>query len=249
MDQQNEKIFYKDQSFQLKQRIYKSGECLQNHHHDYLSISLLLNGTLTEDSNQNSVVSTNGWLSIKPVYIDHANTFTASCSIISLAIYDWAYYGLDFNEWSWSFTGNALKHFIHLAHCNNKREAFKAFKKEIIQQNATEPQESLTPNWLFKVRSIIHAHYQESIKITELALEVGKHPIHVARTFALHFGMDIKRYQRQLRIHHSMQQLLSNSRLPHIAFDQGFSDQSHFTREFKKSTSFSPLEARKAFNV
>lgn len=102
------------------------------------------------------------------------------------------------------------------------------------------------PAWLRRARDLLHDSLHALPGVRELAGQVGVHPAHLTRTFSAHFGMPIGEYARRLRIEAAADALV-RTQLPlaHISVRAGFSDQSHFTRTFKRYTGQTPLQYRR----
>jgi AraC-like DNA-binding protein len=74
------------------------------------------------------------------------------------------------------------------------------------------------------------------------------HPAYLSREFSKYFeDLSFGEYIRKLRIEKSIE-LMSSARysLTEIAYLAGFSDQSHFTRIFRKHTGQNPSHYRKS---
>jgi YesN/AraC family two-component response regulator len=86
-----------------------------------------------------------------------------------------------------------------------------------------------------------------SLSLTELAESLDVNPTYVSRTFARYFDdLSFGDYIRKLRIEKALHLLDTTAyTLTEIAYLTGFSDQSHFTRIFKKQTGQNPSEYRK----
>jgi AraC family transcriptional regulator len=83
--------------------------------------------------------------------------------------------------------------------------------------------------------------------LSEIALEVGVHPSHLARMFRAHYGESIGEHGRRLRLGWAAQRLARSAEpLAEIAARAGFADQSHFTREFKRHYGVTPGRYRSA---
>lgn len=106
--------------------------------------------------------------------------------------------------------------------------------------------EKSPPKWLSGVLESLKEGFAASISTCALAEEAGVHPVHLASVFRKFYRQTVGEYVQQLRITHASR-LLSNLELPlsEIAYDSGFTDQSHFNRIFKRHTSLTPGEFRR----
>ena len=101
------------------------------------------------------------------------------------------------------------------------------------------------PAWLLRAREFVNDQFQSSFTLEEVAASAGVHAAHLAREFRSHFGVSIGQQVRRLRVEWSKTQLLtSRDSLARIAVRAGFSDQSHFTRWFKRQTGVTPQRYR-----
>ena len=102
------------------------------------------------------------------------------------------------------------------------------------------------PPWLEPVASSIHERVSEPVRVVDLAMQAGVHPVHLARTFRRHYGCTIGEYSRRLRIERARHALADGDRsICAIALSNGFSDQAHFTRRFKELIGVPPGEYRR----
>jgi AraC-like DNA-binding protein len=69
------------------------------------------------------------------------------------------------------------------------------------------------------------------------------------RKFRQHIGISPKLFSRINRFQEAFRLLKNNNyiKLSDIAFDAGYTDQSHFIREFKEFTGFAPYKYQKEF--
>ena len=101
--------------------------------------------------------------------------------------------------------------------------------------------------WLPRVVEILHARFTEPLLLSQVAAEVGIHPVHLARTFRRRYGTSVGEYLRALRVEYARQALCtSDAPLARIAAQAGFADQSHFSNAFKRATGWTPGEFRAA---
>src|SRR5438309_1537917 len=78
----------------------------------------------------------------------------------------------------------------------------------------------------------------------------GRHLAHVARVFRAFKNCTLGEYVRALRIKHAAQRMArTDASLAEIAAATGFSDQSHFSRTFKRQTGLLPSEFRASLRL
>ncbi len=79
-----------------------------------------------------------------------------------------------------------------------------------------------------------------SVSVNELAAIAGFSQYHFIRTFQKTVGMTPYAYASQLKVIRARNLLLKGSSIADTAYESGFSDQSHMTREFKKIFGVTP---------
>jgi AraC-like DNA-binding protein len=91
------------------------------------------------------------------------------------------------------------------------------------------------PSWLAEAVEFIERSYREPLRVEKVACAVGVDPAHFSRVFHRYRGMSAKQFLSSLRLRHGAS-LLATTSIPisEIALSLGFSDQAHFTREFKR---------------
>ena len=104
-----------------------------------------------------------------------------------------------------------------------------------------ETVERYEPRWLRDVRDQLHDGVPHPPSLTELAARAGVHPSHLARTFRKQYGCTVGEYARRLRVEFAMDRLRgTDESLAAIAQVAGFSDQAHFSRQFRSVTGVTP---------
>jgi AraC family transcriptional regulator len=102
------------------------------------------------------------------------------------------------------------------------------------------------PEWVSKLKEILHDNIFENYSLDFLASYLGLHPVHLSRYFPRYFNCSLGEYMRKLRVEKSLTLLPNkNQSLTAIAYDCGFSDQSHFSRCFREFTGINPLAYRR----
>lgn len=106
------------------------------------------------------------------------------------------------------------------------------------------------PAWVLELKEAIQDQIDTNLSrsLTQLAESVAINPAYVSRTFARYFDdLTFGEYIRKLRIEKALYLLeTSTYTLTEIAYLTGFSDQSHFSRIFKKQLGKNPSEYRKS---
>ena len=101
--------------------------------------------------------------------------------------------------------------------------------------------EKQPPAWLGRVVEKLSEEFTENFSTEDLAAEAGVHPVHLAAVFRQFYRETMGEYVQKLRVAHASQMLLDREvPLAEIAYSSGFSDQSHFTRIFKRVVGVTP---------
>lgn len=101
------------------------------------------------------------------------------------------------------------------------------------------------PAWLDSTLERIREDYASRLGLGTLATGAGVHRSHLARSFKEHFGMTAGEYLRRIRVAAALNDLQqSDLDASHVAFRNGFSDQSHMGRCFRRYLAETPGSAR-----
>jgi AraC family transcriptional regulator len=117
-----------------------------------------------------------------------------------------------------------------------------------VTRNATPRNgDAQLPRWLEALRGLLETRYLGSVRLAELAAEVGVHPVHLSRVFHQRLGVTLTTYVRERRLEWASERLLRTDLPPsRIAVAAGFRDHGHFARVFKQATGKTPREFRAA---
>ncbi|KAA6300680.1 MAG: HTH-type transcriptional activator Btr [Candidatus Ordinivivax streblomastigis] len=100
-----------------------------------------------------------------------------------------------------------------------------------------------------KIQKFINEHYQEEIRLEQLANLVGMTPVAFSRFFKLHTGKTLSDYIIDIRLGHVMRLLIDTTMsVSEICYAGGFNNLSNFNRIFKKKKEISPKEFRENFH-
>jgi AraC family transcriptional regulator len=101
------------------------------------------------------------------------------------------------------------------------------------------------PRWLRLVEEILQRDFRDPPDLPDLAARAGVHPVHLSRAFRARHGCSINEYIRRNRVEYACHVLAtSDCSLVALAYDAGFSDQSHFTNTFRRVTGTTPARFR-----
>ncbi len=102
-----------------------------------------------------------------------------------------------------------------------------------------------TPTWIRHVKELLHDSWNEEISLHDISQAVQVHPVTISKYFRKYFSCTLGEYRRKLKIEKSIDLIKSTKQsLSEIAYICNFSDQSHFTRNFKAHTGFLPKDFR-----
>ena len=101
------------------------------------------------------------------------------------------------------------------------------------------------PRWINDLHHFLNDNWNQHLTLKELSNATGVHPVTISKHFRKYFSCTLGDYMRKLKIDKSIS-LIRNSKtsLTEIAIHCGFSDHSHFTRNFKQLTGFLPKNFR-----
>ena len=103
------------------------------------------------------------------------------------------------------------------------------------------------PDWAQELKEIIQDHIDTNLSLKEISKGLEINPSYLSREFSKYFeNLSFGEYIRKLRIERAKLLMQSTKySLTEIAYLTGFSDQSHFTRIFKKHTGKNPSAYKK----
>ena len=102
-----------------------------------------------------------------------------------------------------------------------------------------------TPGWVYQIRDLLNDDTEDK-SLTELAMLINIHPVHLSRDFSKYYNCNLGEYIRSIKIQRALT-MMTDKRLSltEIAFSCNFADQSHFIRSFKAKYHIPPSYFRK----
>ncbi|UZO79595.1 AraC family transcriptional regulator [Aquimarina sp. ERC-38] len=145
-----------------------------------------------------------------------------------------------------SAKGLILKLQKELLHLNS--ENYLHFQIVLLELLAFQTQKKYlsNPQWVVLLKELLHSQWDQVMSLEEISKLVGAHPVTISKNFRRYFQCTLGEYQRKLKIEKAIDLIKNTSlSLSEITFYCGFTDQSHFTRNFKLYTGFLPKDYRK----
>jgi AraC-like DNA-binding protein len=102
------------------------------------------------------------------------------------------------------------------------------------------------PRAVARARALLEQRYAERITLPLVAAEAGLSPFHLIRVFRRATGVPPHAYLESIRIQHAQRLLAQGIAPAQVAYDVGFSSQSHFTSRFHRVIGVTPGRYRGA---
>ncbi len=107
-------------------------------------------------------------------------------------------------------------------------------------------EQSSAPKWVSRLKEILQFD-KSDLTLQYLSEQLDVHPVHISRAVPKYLRVSLGEYIRQLRVKRTIPLLLNSELLlTQIAYEAGFSDQSHFNHVFKRYFGVSPGQYRKS---
>ena len=152
---------------------------------------------------------------------------------LGMTIYDGLY--------SWA------KHLHHLKH--TQAGPVERMLLEVYHKYIKESKSKKAPDWAKELKEMIQDQLDTNMALSlqQVSDELEINPTYLSREFSKYFeNLSFGEYIRKLRIEKAMHLMgTTDYSLTEIAYLTGFSDQSHFTRIFKKQTGQTPTIYKK----
>jgi len=226
---------------------YGDNTFMPDHFHEKTAISFVLSGSIIETVHNQNTLGGIANVIIKPSRTVHRDIYSKDCSII--CIYLNAENELRtstqnlLKNWNWLHSPDNYLFLNSILKSHREKEQLECIDNFIKYFNTKKNSLNYQPPppWVKALKNILDTSYQESLSNSELAKMFKIHPVYMARVFRKFYGQSIKTYLNVLRINGTMASILnSEEKLAHIAYDNGYADQSHLSRKFKIATGMTP---------
>ncbi len=236
------------ENFNVSITQHTNEELIPNHSHDMPYLCLLLLGNYTEKSFKKRIVNS-GTILYRSANYEHSNEFNANKSVCL---------NLEFSNSELFATTNNFKfpsiEFEKQISINISRllvEINKGTDNDIINVICFETVLDYFEcndvkgklKWINDVKNYIHDNPTKNISLDNLTKEFQLHPNYIIRKFKERTGYKLSEYLEKMRLENTIQEMInSNQKIGNIALDNGYFDQSHFNRVFKKHLTISPTK-------
>ena len=125
-----------------------------------------------------------------------------------------------------------------------EREAlFRWTMAQLIVRHADSPVVGplkIDRNCVKKIQDYIETHYADDLSLDQLAALVNLTPCYMLRLFNKTIGMPPHAYLNQIRLRQAKRLLARGVAIADVAYQTGFTDQSHMTKRFKRVYGITP---------
>lgn len=243
------------ETFEIAEFVLTSESSLPEHAHDRPAIAIGLEGrcALVIAENATTTLARGDLLTI-PADLTHRETVpngTARCLLVS-------------NQRSGSVSGDGVRHFNSLtiaelgwlltdALAGNDSLGAEATAHELhalVRVGvADEAARARDPGWLAVVVEYLEDCFRSPPSLSDLSREAGVSREHIARVFRRETGLTVGQFVRLNRVLEGAMCLRQGAAdLSDVALHCGYSDQSHFTREFRRFLGTTPHVHRQRFH-
>lgn len=119
---------------------------------------------------------------------------------------------------------------------------------EILSKLKKSSEDTLhkNPKWVRMIDEILHEQFADLLTLDYLSQILNIHPMHLSRDFSKYFNCTLGEYIRKLKVEKALSLMSSKQQsFTEIAYQCGFSDQSHFNRCFKEVNGINPSAHKK----
>jgi AraC family transcriptional regulator len=222
---------------------YERDSSIRAHDHDASYATVVLRGGYDEVAGSTSMQCVAGSIVVHPAGDRHANRFSGPTTCLNIHGGRFDRRGVIPAAIAISISAKLRREFIRPDDVSP--QIIDALMLELDALTRRGVHDERIPSWLREVRRSVESRFAEPVTVSSLAAEVGVHPTHLARTFREHFAMTIGEMVRECRVRYAQKQLATGASPADIAAATGFSDQSHFTRVFRRMTGTTPAAYRR----
>lgn len=232
---------------------YPAGASMSRHKDVFAKISILIDGSFSEKTDDSFITMDKSGLVLKPNTVFHENSFSKKgATILSIIFLNEKLSPSFLNHW------DAFVH-PHLSilgiqawakiKCIKSKSELNCFLSRLNKQVQFFQNLSNTANRKIREAEKLLIDLKGTTKkISDIAHDLSFHRVYFSRAFKTYYNVSPLEYAQHARLLKAISLLLhTKSSLASIAYETGFSDQSHFNRHLKKAVGCTPLQLRALF--
>ncbi len=232
--------------------VYPAGHRYPFHCDAHSRVSIVLGGSLREESCGEDVYASAASVVVKPADAEHRDTFgPEGARLLSIVapdgwVTDEASAARVLGRWRWHHAGPVGAAALRFVRSVREGETVEDDLWDLIGAvSETARGASLVPSWLLRVRERMDDEPPQALSVATLAQGAGVHPVSLARAFRRAFGCSPSAYRRRQRVRAAADRLASSDTpAALVALDAGFADQSHMCRDLRAELGLSPGRVR-----
>ncbi|MBW3563831.1 MAG: AraC family transcriptional regulator [Acidobacteria bacterium] len=240
--------------FRVERVRYHPGYRREAHAHDWMGITLVIDGALRERANGIEEDASALSVVFKPAGTVHENDVgPRGARTIAVEITDPDLLEDDRRPevWRWSHADKGIQPLLSLGRAllepSSGRDA-ENIVFELLAEfiDAPAPRPGDAPGWIRRAREALDDLAPAGIEVRELAESLCVHPVSLTRAFRRAYGIPVSRYRRQVRLRRAAEKVAGTRQsLSAIAQLAGYADQPHMCREMRSATGLTPAILRK----
>jgi len=242
-------------SYRLTEACYARDQRVARHEHAFPSWTFVLSGSFQESFTRETHTCAAGSVLTKPSTADHSNRYGTSgahCLIIEMLSPETAGRELStqlfmkpriFAEGLVPRLARQIQsEFGTIDRLTTFAVEGLLIELSVASSRVAQPDRRISPKrWLNDVRDQLEAEFRSPPSLTDLASSHNLHPVYLCQQFRAAFGVSIGEFARSVRFEWARECLANQgASISSIALAAGFSDQAHFSRDFKARTGMSP---------
>lgn len=242
--------------FIVEQSVYPAKAYMPPHTDKLSRISIILDGQLQETVESKEVNAGPGSLVIKPNHVVHENIFgDKPVRSLSISFHDDMLMTNNFNKWQWidhpRVNVLGIKLWTEMRQAKTEKAVMNCFQDffsalTLLKYDA----DGRSVPWQEQLKTLIEKDLSAPENIELLSKKLSLHRVYVARAFKNKYGVSPVEFRKYTRVAAAILDLsLTDKSLVAIAFDAGFSDQSHMNRELKQHIGCTPARFRTMMNI
>ncbi len=246
---------YSFEGVAAEKTIYTAGDTMNRHKDVFPKISILVEGGFSEKTDSASVTLNGSGLVLKPNTVYHENSFhKKGATILSITFLNQSLSPSFLNNWNAfshpCFSVLGIKVWAQIKRVKNDKDLHQLLEGLKGQIDRFQSATMSTNQKIQDAEKLLIDLKLTAGKIEDIAHDLSFHRVYFSRAFKKYYKVSPLEYAKHGRLLKAISLLLhTKSSLASIAYEAGFSDQSHFNRQLKKAVAYTPAQLRELFKL